>query len=196
MMKIRRGTRLSKGLAVFLAAALVLMTASIVVTPLLSSFMEHRRAVIDARLKLQHYQDVASRLPSLTSSLARLKAENAASGSGFLDGRSADIAAASLQASVRQILESASAKLLVLEATALIPEGDFMRTSVRVQITTDVIGLKDILDTLESGNPKRFIEDLSVTVPEENRNGGDNEYAKTLRVSMTVYGYWRPTHAL
>jgi general secretion pathway protein M len=144
---------------------------------------EANHELTERREALSHLE---ARARSGTEAHARMKSE--APAAAFLDGPTAGLAAAQLQAYLSQVAASQQAILISygVEPTRREDSPD----SIRVQATLDVsqMALQSLLYQLESRTPYVFVDALALQPPStaEQRTAQAN-----LRLTMSLHALWR-----
>jgi general secretion pathway protein M len=138
----------------------------------------------DRREALSHLE---GRARSGTEAHARMKSE--APAAAFLDGPTAGLAAAQLQAYLSQVAASQQATLISygVEPTRREDSPD----SIRVQATLDVtqMSLQRLLYQLESRTPYVFVDALALQPPSTAEQRAAQ--APNLRLTMSLHALWR-----
>lgn len=169
--------------------ALVLVGAYVlIVAPLWSTYHAYDIAIDDLQTRLGRYTAIARTRLELEARLARIGARPARS-TDFLEGEGDAITAAGLQQRVSDIIAKAGARVLV--ARVLDPEtkDGLRRIGLSIQFEGEADALREVLYTLEAGQPILFIDGLEVR---EARTFGRRR-AKSgpvrLHVKIDLYGY-------
>jgi general secretion pathway protein M len=190
---LRRGSPLSRTLAVALLGAALLAAYGLVVAPVIAAYREVGQAIEQSQLLLERYRSLAGQRPELSARLEELE-ERAAKAGGYLKGPSDALAAAELQDQVRTIIERAGGNMRstqILPASAIDPTVPLRRAGLRIQLGIDIDGLQKVLYEVETGEPYLFVDQLTVRQQRMRRRSGEPEQEPELDTSFEVYGYLR-----
>jgi general secretion pathway protein M len=194
---LRRGSLLSRILAVGLLGGVLLAGYGLVLAPVIAAYQEVAQEIDESRLLLQRYRNLASQQPELRARLAELEQQSAQVG-GYLKGSSDALAAAELQDHARAVIESAGGNLRstqILPADAAASKVPVRRATLRIQLAIDIKGLQKVLYQLETGQPYLFVDELTVRQQRISRRSKEPEQEPVLDVSFEVFGYVRGAEA-
>ena len=194
---LRRGSLLSRVLAVSLLGGVLLAGYGLVVAPVIAAYREVGQEIEESQLLLQRYRSLASQRPELSARLADLE-QQAAKVGGYLKGSSDALAAAELQDHARAVIEGAGGNLRstqILPAGAVDSKVPVRRAALRIQLGIDIKGLQKVLYELETGQPYLFVDQLTVRQQRMRRRSKELEQEPVLDVSFEVFGYVRGTEA-
>ena len=138
----------SRGLALAILVALVLLAFTGIVQPLLETYGTARAAAEQMRTAIAHAERVGRNPAELKTELAQLK-ERQNSTVGFLRGFNEPLAAAELQDRLKTIVESARGELRSTQILPARDEGKVRRISIRCQIQADITELQRVFYQLE-----------------------------------------------
>lgn len=115
----------------------------------------------------------------------------------FLDGGTPALAAAALQASLKEMIGSAGGNVASSQSTPPKEEQGFTRIGVRTVLTGSVDTLRDLLYLAETARPFLLIGHLNITprrsgVVAMRNNAAANKQQGLLTVDIEVYGYMKP----
>ena len=110
-------------------------------------------------------------------------------GTLLLDGDTAGIAGVNLQKLISDIVLENGGASSSLQLLATSEDGSLVRIGLRLSISVDIDGLRDIVHGIETGNPLLFIDDLSVRAVEDREGGTDPHYLGPLDVTLQVSGF-------
>ena len=187
----RRGSLLSRMLALGLLGGVLLAGYALVVAPVMAAYREVGKDIEEQQLLLQRYRSLASQRPKLSAQLADLE-QQAATAGGYLKGPSDALAAAELQDRARAIIEGAGGSLRstqILPASAVDSKVPVRRAILRIQLGIDIKGMQKVLYELETGQPYLFVDELTVRQQRMRRSKEPEE--PVLDVSFEVFGYVR-----
>jgi general secretion pathway protein M len=196
-MMLRRGSLLSRILAVALLGGLLLAGYGLVLAPVMTAYRDVGQGIEQSQLLLQRYRSLAGERPELSARLAVLE-QRAAKAGGYLKGPSDALAAAELQDYVRGVIEGAGGSLRstqILPASAIDSTVPLRRATLRIQLGIDIKGLQKVLYKLETGQPYLFFDQLTVRQQRLRRRSNEPEQKPELDVSFEVYGYVRAAAA-
>jgi len=194
---LRRGSLLSRMLAVGLLGGMLLAGYGLVLSPVFVAYQEVGQEIEESQLLLQRYRGLASQRPELSARLADVERQAAKVG-GYLKGPSDALAAAELQDHVRAVIEAAGGSL---RSTQILPVNDadskvpVRRATLRIQLAIDIKGLQKVLYQLETGQPYLFVDQLTVRQRRMRRRSKEPEQEPVLDVSFEVFGYVRGAEA-
>ena len=194
---LRRGSLLSRVLAVSLLGGVLLAGYGLVVAPVIAAYREVGQEIEESQLLLQRYRSLASQRPELSARLADLE-QQAAKVGGYLKGSSDALAAAELQDHARAVIEGAGGNLRstqILPAGAVDSKVPVRRAALRIQLGIDIKGLQKVLYELETGQPYLFVDQLTVRQQRMRQRSKELEQEPVLDVSFEVFGYVRGTEA-
>lgn len=194
MMLLRRGSLLSRILALALLAAAPLLAWTFVVEPVVAAYRDADEAIVQTQRLLLGYRERAEQRPRLAELVAEAEAR-AADVTGYLEAVDEALAAAELQDRVKVVIEGAggalrSAQSLRVEAVEDSP--GVRRAGLQVRFIADIESLASILYELETGEPYLFVDALSIREPRRQRRRRDEpEGQPQLDVVLDLYGYMR-----
>ena len=193
---LRRGSLLSRTLAVGLLGGVLLAAYGLVIAPVIAAYQEVSREIEESQQLLQGYRSLASQSPELSGRLSDLE-QQAAKVGGYLKGSSDALAAAELQDHARAVIEGAGGNLRstqILPASAVDSKVPVRRATLRIQLGVDIKGLQKVLYQLETGQPYLFVDQLTVQQQRIRRGSKEPEQEPVLDVSFEVFGYVRGTN--
>ncbi len=194
---LRRGTLPSRVLALVLLVAAVFGAYSFVVDPILAAYRKVDESIARSHMLLQRYHDLAARRADLSERLARQE-EALAEATGYLEGTSDALAAASLQDRVKDVVEAAGG---TLRSTQILPAKEVeaapgvRRVALRLRLIVSIEALEEILYELETGQPYLFVGDLSIRNQKRRRRRNEADQEPLLDVGLEVFGYARAAEA-
>lgn len=194
-----------KLLAVLLLCGLGVVVNAALVQPLLGLHDRRAQALLERH-------DLAARFERAAAELPRLRATVAALGAGdgqdslTLPGPTETIAAAGLQATLRDLVARHGGSVESAEALPALPQGrpegqaqgqpqgsGLQRIGVRIQTGGDIFLLASILESIEAVSPPLVVDSLQVR--SELAAGSDwapGASEPSLRISLDVFGFRRP----
>jgi general secretion pathway protein M len=194
---LRRGSLLSRMLAMGLLGGVLLAGYGLVLAPVIVAYQEVGQEIEESQLLLQRYRSLAGQRPELSARLADLERQAAKVG-GYLKGPSDALAAAELQDYARAVIEGAGGSLRstqILPVSAADSKVPVRRATLRIQLGIDIKGLQKVLYQLETGQPYLFVDQLTVRQLRMRRRSKEPEQEPVLDVSFEVFGYVRGAEA-
>jgi len=179
------GSRLA---AVLLLVAVILLLQQAVVDPILQSLQESRDAIADAATRLSRIKAIAATKPELEK-LAAQMASDMGHSDAFLRADTEALAGAALQERLRQLTGAQGISLGAIQWAGGRTESGLGRISVRVQVTTTIGPLYELLGQVEATMPLLFIDDIDIQASGSS-DPGQPQQAGPLSVSFECYGYW------
>lgn len=190
---LRRGTLVSRLLALTLLVVALLLAWRLAVEPIVTSFRDTAEQIANAQNLLERYRALAAQRPRLARQLERRQEASDAS-IGFLQGQDETLAAAALQERVGTIIDGAGGELRstqILPAQAADEELAIRRAGLRLQFVVTVEGLETILYRLETTEPYLFIDELGIREQRVRRRRNEAVGETLLDVNLQVYGFVR-----
>jgi hypothetical protein len=184
--------RLPEGNAGRLAAAGIGLVAAaavyvLVVSPL-TSLYRHQEQSLQERLQLlSRLESAAAELPKLRAA-DKLWREKTRKGDLLFAGSSDTVAGASLQSTLKDLIEDGGA---TLESAELLPPettDKFRRIAVRVSFSGDLDLIATVLEGIEDAHPAIFVDNLDIRGAGNSDDGADGAFA----ISLDVHGF-RPS---
>jgi len=166
-----------------IAAVLFLL---IVVTPVIAAFSAQSDEIESSLNQLGFYRAEIASKPALQ---ARLKAlnEKGASVPGVIDAGSTALAQAQLQSQIKALVEASSGSVRSMQIMPSSKQGGFEIIAVQCDLSVPERRLKDLAYAVAAHAPYLFVDEASVSAPE---NEPDNvQQQSTLDIRWTVHGY-------
>jgi general secretion pathway protein M len=180
-------SRLGALLLLFLA---VVMVKSMVVDPILDSLQESRASITEAAARLSRIKSIAATKPRLEELAAKMASDMGQS-DAFLRADTEALAGAALQERLRQLTSAQGISLGALQWDADKTATGLGRISVRVQVTTTIGPLYELLGSVETSMPLLFIDDLDIQGSGSGPGDpGQPSQPGPLSVSFECYGFW------
>jgi general secretion pathway protein M len=180
----------SRRLALGVLAGVVLGVIAVIAVPLWFLHRHYDKNVAELSDRLDRYRRVAATRQEVTRSLEVVRAKE--SRKFFLRAGGAALSAAEAQEAMRNLVEGSGGKLVTMQVPAARDEGRYRQVAVNVQLTANILALRRILYTIETGTPMLFVDNLMVRsqVPSTFRPGPGAE--PDVFVQFDVYGYALP----
>jgi hypothetical protein len=154
-----------------------------IVVPLVTGLQGEDAETAHSLRMLSGYQRIAAQRPALEQRLAAREQEEAAL-PGLWPGATSALAAAGLQAEVKQLVESAGGQIHSAQDVAAIPEGGYERIGLRVDLSVPMGALPGLLQQIDSHTPYLFLDRIELHAPE-----GQIKAAPILTIRWEVSGY-------
>jgi general secretion pathway protein M len=184
----------TKAVGVFLA--LVLVLGAVIMLPWLRMNEQYDQAIEKATSEIRRYQALEARGPQLQAQLDSLDQE-VSSASYYVDAETPALAAAALQARVKQAVDAVRGKLTSTQSLPLEDEGNAQRVAILVRMSGDVDVLLRVLHALEGEPPLLFVDNLTVrnkrrpTRRRRSRRQVTQNTGYSLDISFELAGYLR-----
>ncbi len=184
----------SRTLALALALALVGAVYTLAVAPLLDAHRGYAETIERSRDLVRRYGRVGAMREPLERQLAEL-GKRAKSTSGYLEAKSATLAAAQLQNRVKRIVTRNGGTIRSLQTLPPRNERDLERVSIRIQMTARIGQLQKIFHAFENGPIYLFLDDVNVRVQRARRSRRRRKEEpvdpRLLSVRLNLYGFAR-----
>jgi general secretion pathway protein M len=187
--------KVGQALALAVTALFALALYLLIVSPLLSFYGEQADRVSERTALAERYEALARDLPALRTSDKRWRER--AGGELLLEGSSDALAAASLQAAMKGLVEEAGAKLTSAEMLQTTAEGNYRRVGIRVVFSGDLKLVTAVLRQVETSRPLLFVRNFDLhaggAAASSDDAGEDGDSASAgdgmLAVTLDVYGF-------
>ena len=184
----------SRLLAVFLVFVPIGLAYTLVIEPLLEAHRGYDETIAQSRDLIQRYGRIGATRQPLERQLAELQ-KRARSTGGYLQGKSATLAAAQLQNRVKRIVTSNGGNIRSLQTLPPQNERDLERVTIRIQMTARIEQLQKIIHTFETGRTHLFVDDVNVRVQRARRSRRRSKTPvvdqRLLTVRLNLYGFAR-----
>ncbi|TQV64826.1 MAG: hypothetical protein FNT29_03625 [Halothiobacillaceae bacterium] len=178
----------SRVLALGLLLVALLAVYALLIGPPLGLYQENRERIEELALRLEHHQRLAAERPALEAEYARLSRSRPAGGY-YLTSESEALAAAEMQAYVKQIIEAAGGGLVSTQPILASPADKRRRVKAQIRMQGNIRALHAVLYRLESGSPWLLMEEVEITGARvDRRRGGTPD---TLDVRLNLTGFMR-----
>ena len=176
----------SRALAVALLLGALGLLGGAVVYPFVQAFTAGAEEIEDLGFRIARLRRVAQSADYWNAQAEKIHARTEAEGQ-FLEGATPALAAAELQARIKQLAEDAGGTLTSTQASAPREEEGFTRVGVRANMTGTINTLREVLHAVESSRPYLLVSTLNI-----NADRGRQAQPGQLRVDIEIYGYLRP----
>jgi len=107
----------------------------------------------------------------------------------LLEGSTAGISGAGLQKLISDIVVEHGGVASSLQLLPIEQQDKLERVALRLSISVEIDGLRDIVHAIETGKPLLFIDDLTVRTGEQDDGEIDPYYRGPLQVDLQVSGF-------
>ena len=175
--------RLALGLLVAAVGVLVVAIA----IPVWMTNRHYGGALDESLGRLERYQRIAAMRPTVARDIEVMRSHDPRK--FFLRSGAAALSAAEAQEAVRAIVEANGGRLITMQAPNTRIDGRYRQVTVNVQLTSNVLALRKILNAIETRTPFLFIDNLMVRsqVPSNFKPGPGAE--PEMFVQFDVSGY-------
>ncbi len=185
---------MSRILALALALALVGAVYSLAVAPVLDAHQGYAETILRSRSLVERYGRIAATREPLERRLAALR-KRSKSTSGYLEAKSATLAAAQLQNRVKRIVTRHGGSIRSLQTLPAQIEGDLERVSIRIEMAARIDQLQKIFHAFETGQTYLFLDDVNVRVQRTSRARRRRKEKpvdkRLLSIRLNLYGFAR-----
>jgi general secretion pathway protein M len=150
----------SRQLALGILVAGIAAVVALVAVPVYMRHQHYDAAIADLTDKLGRYQRLAATRPQVARNLEAIRAKDARR--FYLKNAGPALAAAEVQESIRQLIESSGGRLVGIGTPAAKDDGRYRQITVNVQFTANMGAIRRILHSVESGTPYLFVENLMI----------------------------------
>lgn len=180
----------SRQLALGLLVAAVVVAIAGIVVPTYLAHRHYDTAIAGLSDRIERYHRINATRPEVARNLEAVRAKD--SRKFFLRAGGTALSAAEAQEAMRTLVEGAGGRLITTQVLPAKDEGAYKQITVNVQLTSNIVALRRILNTIESGTPMLFVDNLLVRsqVPATFRPGPGAE--PEVFVQFDVYGYAAP----
>ena len=177
-----RGKALALGLCVLVVAAIYLA----VITPLIALYDTNAEHLQDRQELAQRLQRSAKALPALQDEAAATQ-DQASDADLLLDGDSDSVAAAALQSTVKDLVESAGARLISSEVLPSDKRETLQRVGIHVSFSGNLTLLTTVLQGIQLAHPVILVDNVDIQGADGADQGSGGQ--KQLAIALDVYGF-------
>lgn len=177
-----RGKALALGLCVLVLAAIYL----IVITPLMALYDANAEYLQERQELAQRLQRSAKALPALQDQADAVH-DQVSDADLLLDGDSDSVAAAALQSTVKDIVESAGARLISSEVLSSDKRGTLQRVGIHVSFSGNLTLLTTVLQGIQLAHPVILVDNVDIQGADGADQSSDSQ--KQLAIALDVYGF-------
>lgn len=177
----------SRRTALGILAGVVLAVVALLAIPVWVGHRHYDILLADNLDKLDRFRRIAATRPEVVRSLEAVRAKEARK--FFLRAGGAALSAAEVQESMRTLIEGSGGRIITMQVPAAKDEGRYRQVTVNVQLSTNIVALRRILNTVETGTPHLFVDNLMVRsqVPSTFKPAPGTE--PEMFVQFDVFGY-------
>ena len=132
-----------------------------VINPIGARFAEYNDSIDNSRQLLSRYSHLARQRPILEAALDDL-VENEHYRDLVLAGSSVDLMGAALQKQMTEVISRYGGQVRSTQLLADEVEGNFQRIKIRVNMTSDMESLFEVLHAIESAKPLLFLDNVYI----------------------------------
>jgi general secretion pathway protein M len=178
------GTR-GKILAVGILLGAIILFYMVLVAPLIGLYDSGAEALQDRADLAQRLQNATRELPRLRQAAEDLKA-GAADEQLLLEGDSDTVAAATLQTTVKTLIEDGGARLDSAEILPPEKRDPYQKVGLRVSFTGDLTLLTAVLRGIETARPVIFVDNVDIR---GEGGAGQDDGGQALTIAFDLYGF-------
>lgn len=177
----------SRALALGLLVLALLSGGLLLGYPLLLLLNGAAEDIDDLLFRTQRLRNIAASAESWHSRAEAIRRQ-VAEEEQFLDGNTPALAAATLQANLKEMIGTAGGTVSSSQATPVKEEQGFTRVGVRTVLTGGITTLRDLLYAVESSRPFLLVGNLNITP----QRGGVAGKKGLMTMDIEIYGYLKP----
>ena len=185
---LRRGSPLSRTLAIALLGAVVSSVYVFAIRPVGTAYGGYQQSIADSRELLLRFENIAVQRARIEQTLTDIRAWQASQRTQ-LEAENVTLATADFQGRIQSTIAANGAVLKSIQALRAEDEDGHTKLAVRVtfQATTDA--LFKILYALESGKPFVFLDRVDIRRPRTNSRNRMPVEEPRLEVRFDAYAY-------
>lgn len=177
-----------RGLALLVLAVAIVIAWFMVLHPLIDIVTGESEEVDNSLNLLARYQALEAARPQVEAELRQMQERNAAM-SGLVEGKSAALAAAAVQADVKTIVESNGGTILSTQNIPPATAGGFEKIEIQYDISLPLGSVKNVIYQIETHTPYFFIDSVNLRMPENWRVSDPNTPAPAMEAQWVVRAY-------
>ena len=190
----RLDARQQRWLAVGLLAGIVILVASLVLVPFLSTILEYNETIENLEFRLNRYAGRIADKEKMQKQVLDLRKQLRSAGF-FSSQQTAALAIAEMQKKIKQAVQQAGGQMT---STQALPQQDFeglTKIIVKVRLSGSMEAIRNILYAIETAKPYMVVEkiDINQVRGRRNRKTRKIEPVDRLNVNMDVIGFMRNT---
>jgi hypothetical protein len=175
-----------KILALGILAAGLLAAYLVLIAPLIGLYSSTEERLRERTELAERLQRTTGDLPRLRKAAAALQAEASDGSNLLLSGPSATVAAASLQTTIKDLIEQGGAELSSAEILPAEKQEPYEKVGLRVSFSGDLALLTTVLRGIETAHPVVFVDNLEI------RGAGaadPDDAGQSLSIAFDLYGF-------
>lgn len=177
----------SRRLALAILAAVVLGLVAVIAIPTWMLHRHYDRALADNQDRLERFRRIAGTRPDITRQLEAMRTKD--SRRFFLRSGAAALSAAEAQEAIRGIIEQNGGRLITMQAPTSRDEGRYRQVTVSVQLTSNIVALRRILNAIETNTPFMFVDNLMIRSQVQSNFKPAPGQEPEMFITMDVTGY-------
>jgi general secretion pathway protein M len=182
---------LNRAFALFLLFALVAGIYLAGIKPLVGAYRANQESIEDARLQVARFQAVAAEADALKAKVTEIE-ELHASRPYYLTKATDALAAVELQDRVKLAVSDNGGTIRSIQALPGEKDGQLQRVTLRVQMTTTITSLFNIVHALETSQPFLFLDNIDIKGRPVRDTKQGTASDPTLSVTLDLYGFRPP----
>jgi hypothetical protein len=181
-----------RGRIAALALLLALLAAiwAVVVRPVVAAYREAGEQIVHSQELLEKFRRLGGSRATLQARLDELRAR-AASQTAYLDAASDALAAASLQETVKRLVEAGGGKVLSTAALAALDDPPFRRIAIQVRMDVTTAQAQKVFYALDAADLLLLVDNLHIRGNQPRQRASGIEAETRLYVRLDLYGYMR-----
>ena len=177
-----------RGLALLVLAIAIIVAWLVLFHPLLNIITGESDEVDSSLNLLARYQALEAARPQVEAELRQMQERNAAM-SGLVEGKSAALAAAAVQADIKIIVESNGGTILSTQNIPPTAADGFEKIEIQYDISLPLGSVKNIIYQIETHMPYLLIDSVNMRMPENWRVSDPNTPAPAMEAQWVVRAY-------
>ncbi len=177
-------------LALSLLILVIIILLVTIIWPIFNQAGENRQKIDSLTMRLQRYKEVAARKNQVIEKLDAIKTKQNKNNQ-FFKQQSYSLASAELQQLVKDAINQAGGLVTSTQVIAAKNEGQFAHVGIRVQLSSTIAALKDILYKIESARPILVVDSLRIRASKGKYDRKLRKRVETdqLTITLEVSGY-------
>lgn len=159
-----------------------------VIEPIADAFAAQADDIAQSRMMLDAYARRIAMRPVIEARLADVR-RNQNSAAGLVPGNSAELAAASVQATVKALIEAGAGQVTSVQNLTPATKDGFQRIDIQYDATLPMTQLRNVTYRIETAVPYLFLDGIDLRAPENWQGIGVAMDAPNLQVRWTVHAY-------
>lgn len=173
--------------ALGLLLVIIIVTYQLTLAPLWARYQALAPAITEQQQQVQRYQRLAAQAPQLRERLQLLR-NDARFNDYLVAGNGSALAAAALQQRLQGLAQAHHGQVLSTRVGKPQTEGDFERITLNARLQINLVGLQELLNSLETQSPYLFVRNLSIY----RQTGRNTQNQAQLEVQLDIDGLRMP----